>query len=59
MKNIFIAGPAGFLGSYFLYHVLLHSEDIEIAFTFTTRAMPSFPPLSFTILQQHKTLQKI
>ena len=27
MKNIFITGATGFLGSYFLYHVLQHSED--------------------------------
>jgi thioester reductase-like protein len=27
MKNIFITGTTGFLGSYFLYHVLQYSED--------------------------------
>lgn len=41
MKRIFITGATGFLGSYFLYHILRHSEDKIICLARNSKWSPA------------------
>jgi nucleoside-diphosphate-sugar epimerase len=59
MKNIFITGTTGFLGSYFLYHVLQHSEDNIICLARDTPMLSASRRVIQQLYKIHQTYCKL
>lgn len=59
MKNIFITGTTGFLGSYFLYHLLQHSEDRFICLARNGGTKPAKNRVLEQLYNIHSSYQQI